>query len=67
MNARKAFGYHCHNTYISRHHRRMLATKIVVAGKGHEDYQEVAGARRAFSDVEASRLALRERAAGVAA
>ena len=43
------------------------ADVIVVAGKGHEDYQEVAGVRRAFSDVEASRLALRERAAGVAA
>ena len=43
------------------------ADVIVVAGKGHEDYQEVAGARRAFSDIEASRVALRERAEGVAA
>lgn len=35
---------------------------ILVAGKGHEDYQEVAGERRPFSDVIESRAALIERA-----
>ncbi|MDY0743091.1 UDP-N-acetylmuramoyl-L-alanyl-D-glutamate--2,6-diaminopimelate ligase [Paucibacter sp. R3-3] len=35
---------------------------ILVAGKGHEDYQEIAGERHHFSDVEESRLALIERA-----
>ena len=35
---------------------------ILVAGKGHEDYQEIAGERRHFSDVEESRLALIARA-----
>jgi len=35
---------------------------ILVAGKGHEDYQEVAGERRAFSDVDEARLALIARA-----
>jgi UDP-N-acetylmuramoyl-L-alanyl-D-glutamate--2,6-diaminopimelate ligase len=43
------------------------ADVIVVAGKGHEDYQEVAGTRRPFSDVEASLAALRESARGVVA
>jgi len=31
---------------------------ILVAGKGHEDYQEVAGVREHFSDVEEARAAL---------
>ncbi|MCV2368375.1 UDP-N-acetylmuramoyl-L-alanyl-D-glutamate--2,6-diaminopimelate ligase [Roseateles oligotrophus] len=35
---------------------------ILVAGKGHEDYQEVAGQRQPFSDVEEARLALIARA-----
>jgi UDP-N-acetylmuramoyl-L-alanyl-D-glutamate--2,6-diaminopimelate ligase len=35
---------------------------VLIAGKGHEDYQEVAGERRAFSDVQAARAALIERA-----
>ncbi len=35
---------------------------VLVAGKGHEDYQEIHGERRAFSDVQAARAALIERA-----
>ncbi|WP_077037136.1 UDP-N-acetylmuramoyl-L-alanyl-D-glutamate--2,6-diaminopimelate ligase [Pelomonas sp. KK5] len=35
---------------------------VLLAGKGHEDYQEVAGERRHFSDVEEARAALIERA-----
>lgn len=34
---------------------------ILVAGKGHESYQEVAGVRHAFSDVEEAQAALKER------
>jgi len=34
------------------------ADVILVAGKGHEDYQEVAGQRRPFSDLEQARAAL---------
>jgi UDP-N-acetylmuramoyl-L-alanyl-D-glutamate--2,6-diaminopimelate ligase len=34
---------------------------VLVAGKGHEDYQEVRGERRAFSDVEHARAALARR------
>jgi UDP-N-acetylmuramoyl-L-alanyl-D-glutamate--2,6-diaminopimelate ligase len=38
---------------------------VLVAGKGHEPYQEIAGVKRPFSDVEEARaaLALRERRA----
>jgi len=35
---------------------------VLVAGKGHEDYQEVNGVRRPFSDVAEARAALLERA-----
>jgi len=35
---------------------------IVIAGKGHEDYQESRGKRMPFSDVKCARLALIERA-----
>lgn len=35
---------------------------VLIAGKGHEDYQEIRGERRAFSDVQAARAALIERA-----
>lgn len=35
---------------------------VLVAGKGHEDYQEVNGVRRPFSDVGEARAALLERA-----
>jgi UDP-N-acetylmuramoyl-L-alanyl-D-glutamate--2,6-diaminopimelate ligase len=36
---------------------------ILIAGKGHEDYQEVNGQRLPFSDVQCARLALAARAA----
>jgi UDP-N-acetylmuramyl-tripeptide synthetase len=42
------------------------ADVVLVAGKGHEDYQEVAGERRPFSDVAQAREALAARA-GIAA
>ncbi|MDR7330931.1 UDP-N-acetylmuramoyl-L-alanyl-D-glutamate--2,6-diaminopimelate ligase [Roseateles asaccharophilus] len=35
---------------------------VLIAGKGHEDYQEVMGVRRPFSDVAEARTALLERA-----
>ena len=35
---------------------------ILVAGKGHEDYQEIAGVRHPYSDIDAGALALAERA-----
>ena len=38
---------------------------VLIAGKGHEDYQEVAGVRRPFSDALVALAALRQRA-GVA-
>jgi UDP-N-acetylmuramoyl-L-alanyl-D-glutamate--2,6-diaminopimelate ligase len=34
---------------------------ILLAGKGHEDYQEIAGVRHPFSDVVQGRLALQRR------
>ncbi len=34
---------------------------VLLAGKGHENYQEIRGARRPFSDVEVAREALAER------
>ena len=42
---------------------------VLIAGKGHEDYQEVRGQRRAFSDQAEARRALAQRgaAAGPAA
>jgi len=39
---------------------------VLLAGKGHEDYQDMAGVKRPFSDVEEARAALAARA-GVAA
>ncbi|GAB1386076.1 hypothetical protein MASR1M59_12240 [Melaminivora sp.] len=35
---------------------------LLIAGKGHEDYQEIAGQRRPFSDLEQARAALALRA-----
>ncbi len=35
---------------------------VLIAGKGHEDYQETAGVRRPFSDLEQARAALARRA-----
>jgi UDP-N-acetylmuramyl tripeptide synthase len=37
---------------------------IVLAGKGHEDYQEIAGVRHPFSDVTEATQALMQRGAG---
>jgi UDP-N-acetylmuramoyl-L-alanyl-D-glutamate--2,6-diaminopimelate ligase len=37
---------------------------IVLAGKGHEDYQEIAGVRHPFSDVDEATQALMQRGAG---
>ena len=34
---------------------------VLLAGKGHEPYQEIAGLRHAFSDLEAAKLALAAR------
>lgn len=34
---------------------------VLLAGKGHEDYQEIAGVRRPFSDFDQARAALRRR------
>ena len=42
------------------------ADVILVAGKGHEDYQEVRGVRRPYSDLEVARAALVARAGGPA-
>ena len=36
---------------------------VLIAGKGHEDYQEIAGTRHAFDDVVEARAALQARAA----
>ena len=36
---------------------------VLIAGKGHEDYQEVAGVRRPFSDMAQARAALQARTA----
>ncbi len=40
---------------------------VLIAGKGHEDYQEIAGERKAFSDVGIARTLLAVRASGGAA
>src|SRR5690606_8985440 len=37
------------------------ADVVLVAGKGHEQYQEIEGRRQAFSDVEVAAAALRDR------
>jgi UDP-N-acetylmuramoyl-L-alanyl-D-glutamate--2,6-diaminopimelate ligase len=33
---------------------------VLIAGKGHEDYQEIAGVRRSFSDLAEAERALKE-------
>jgi UDP-N-acetylmuramoyl-L-alanyl-D-glutamate--2,6-diaminopimelate ligase len=37
------------------------ADVVLIAGKGHENYQEIAGKRHAFSDVASARAALARR------
>ena len=39
------------------------ADVVLIAGKGHEDYQEMAGVRRPFSDMEQAQAALQRREA----
>ena len=41
--------------------RAAVADVVLVAGKGHENFQEIAGTRLPFSDVEVSRTALKVR------
>jgi UDP-N-acetylmuramoyl-L-alanyl-D-glutamate--2,6-diaminopimelate ligase len=49
-------------------HQAQPSDVVLIAGKGHEDYQEIAGVRHPFDDVVEARTALRARAAaGVAA
>jgi UDP-N-acetylmuramyl tripeptide synthase len=40
------------------------ADVVLIAGKGHENYQEIAGRRLPFSDVAAARAALAKRGSG---
>ena len=40
---------------------------VLIAGKGHEPYQDIGGVKRPFSDVETARAALARRRAGSAA
>jgi UDP-N-acetylmuramyl tripeptide synthase len=37
---------------------------VLLAGKGHENTQEIAGSKRAFSDVAEAEAALRQRTGG---
>ena len=39
------------------------ADVVLIAGKGHEDYQEMAGVRRPFSDMAQAQAALQRREA----
>ena len=34
---------------------------VLIAGKGHEDYQDVAGVKQPFSDLDEARAALHRR------
>jgi UDP-N-acetylmuramyl-tripeptide synthetase len=43
--------------------RAMAGDVVLIAGKGHEDYQEIAGIKHAFSDVEEAARVLRARSA----
>lgn len=40
------------------------ADVVLIAGKGHEDYQEIAGVRRPFSDIAQAQAALQRRGGG---
>jgi UDP-N-acetylmuramyl-tripeptide synthetase len=43
-------------------HQASAQDVIVIAGKGHEDYQDIAGTKHAFSDIAQARIALQRRA-----
>ena len=43
--------------------RAVAGDVVLIAGKGHEDYQEIAGIKHAFSDVEEAARVLRARSA----
>jgi UDP-N-acetylmuramyl-tripeptide synthetase len=43
-------------------HQARAQDVVLVAGKGHEDYQEIAGVKHPFSDVQHARVALAARA-----
>ena len=43
-------------------HQVRVQDVVLVAGKGHEDYQEIAGIKHPFSDVQHARAALADRA-----
>jgi UDP-N-acetylmuramoyl-L-alanyl-D-glutamate--2,6-diaminopimelate ligase len=45
--------------------RAAAADVVLIAGKGHEDYQEIRGVKTPFSDLEHARQALARRTAGV--
>jgi UDP-N-acetylmuramoyl-L-alanyl-D-glutamate--2,6-diaminopimelate ligase len=45
--------------------RARVQDVLLVAGKGHEDYQEIAGVKHPFSDVQHARDALQQRRAHV--
>jgi UDP-N-acetylmuramoyl-L-alanyl-D-glutamate--2,6-diaminopimelate ligase len=44
--------------------RAAVADVVLIAGKGHEDYQEIRGVKTPFSDLEHARQALARRTAG---
>jgi MurE/MurF fusion protein len=48
-------------------HQASAQDVILLAGKGHEDYQEIAGVKHAFSDLHVARSALGQRIKGEAA
>ena len=37
---------------------------VLIAGKGHEDYQDIGGIKRPFSDIDEARAALASRGGG---
>jgi UDP-N-acetylmuramoyl-L-alanyl-D-glutamate--2,6-diaminopimelate ligase len=42
---------------------RQVVGLLLIAGKGHEDYQEIAGVKYPFSDIQVAQEALHEIAA----
>lgn len=47
-----------HYLAFARHATDTRPPVLLLAGKGHEDYQEIAGVKLPFSDLEQGRLAL---------